>query len=160
MCLNTNQKETKRILKLLNRGDQVFYKVVDMYIDYSKQSNELGTRFYSPIYSNDFPMDIENRKTVTVFSSDRRNTKLLQSEVEWKVVHRGIHIYTNLAAAKEHRASNYFSNIIVPVLCKKEDFVAAGFDEAVFKKVYITPKAKKSVIDLVRKRIKRANRVS
>ena len=65
--------------------------------------------------------------------SDRLNKKINQFEKEYGMIERGIHVYIS-------KPGNLSPWRVIPVICRKENFVAMNSTEAVFMKVEITKK--------------------
>ena len=76
--------------------------------------------------------------------SDRKNNKITKKEKNYGDVDKGIHVYITEAMAKGE------FGVIVPVVCRKEHFVAMSgddyFDEAVFTEVEITQKTWDTIV--------------
>ena len=88
----------------------------------------------SPCYYKIYP------KCGVVKSNRGHETSLLPSESQYGIVRHGIHVYTSLSAAI---SDTWKYDIIVPVLCHINDFVAGDYikEEAVFTKIRIHKRA-------------------
>ena len=71
-----------------------------------------------------------------VITSDRETKALTEQEIEDGMIDYGIHVYTSREEA--YAALEYYDEVIVPVICRKADFVAQGIHgDAVFMKIRI-----------------------
>ena len=124
----SNQKfqPNSYFMKKLNKGEITCYKV------YDKHS-------LPKTHLNDYLSAIVKYQTIRaagVVNSDRPYKELSLSELKYGVC-RGIHVFTSLKSAKKFIIPNT-SEIIVPVICRKSDFIAQGMaGQAAFMKVRI-----------------------
>lgn len=137
MCLFASQKAAEEIKTLLEKdGLIVGWKAYNI-----KTVNPL---VISSIYFSDKVGGVIDKPGDVV--SNRNGTDLIDSEVPvggvngvnsefFAMVLKGIHVSIPL---KECSLLIYNKTCVIPVICKKEDFVAAGLGEAVFTKVTIT----------------------
>ncbi len=129
MCLNIKTAETKKIKAILEKGPATFWKTVKLH--------GFDTRATS----------ISQRKPLPnkgLYISNRDSVRLTEQERSRSSIDYGIHVFT----AKPKPSAIVSGYILVSMICRKEDFVAAGYNSgrdtrgAVFKKVTVGPEIK------------------
>lgn len=134
MCLHINSSIAEQVKKRLEEdGEIIGYKFVT--------KNKHQTVYQGTYYN----------KSTTV-CSDRLSSALTNQEKNYGVIHRGIHVFLDEKSAARHMKAFVRPSPckVIKVLCKKEDFVAAGtFDgmleceNTVFMKVSVLDESKK-----------------
>ena len=147
MCLflrknGYEEGEKGKDIKWNKDGERTFYKVYYKTNNY-KIKNTSGKRYLRSIYRRDV---ITGAGTVV---SDR-TSQTLSNDYETRSVDHGIHVFLDREDAEvEAERYNCVDVDVVPVRCKKSDFVATGwfFDapSAVFMKVLIDNKTWKRI---------------
>jgi hypothetical protein len=144
MCLFYDKEGTETLKKRFNKDDTITcYKVYGVRIQ-RPYDNDGETKKYlvSPYFPNKKGSVIDEPQVVT---ADRSGIKMTARETRKGHVDKGIHVFVNKKAAKHSAALLWIhKGVVMPVKCKKKDFVAASKKhnqsawEAVFKRVEIT----------------------
>lgn len=123
MCLTINKKKTVHTLFPKGATKLVFYKIV-------------AKKFAENILQGPFRYNYEYKPGYNY--SDREFAALSPQEISDNSVSFGIHVMTSYKKAR-HELQDYSRNCtLIPVMCLKKDFVAAGYaSDAVFLKVFI-----------------------
>jgi hypothetical protein len=145
MCLNINEKRTKRVRRTLkdNGGQTVMWKRLKL--------KNLGYYSTSPLRGFDYKTKNILISPVEGYEyspgdnvSNRKSTDISVIEKKCEAVYKGIHVYTNKQKALEAKS---FWEVLVPVTVRLKDFVAAGCRyEAVFTKVHLSKEEYKKAI--------------
>jgi len=157
MCLCIDEKQTKKVVdNLSKKGYIIGWKVIKIEIEYELYESD-GSRIIAGYkMRTPYMCSIIEITKDGAFVSDRKQAKLFKYETEKNTVDKGIHIFLRKSNAAKIRGSYEY---LVPVICKKEDFVAAGkfcgMDSAVFTKIFIDDKDIKKAVSLAKRKARR-----
>lgn len=133
MCLiiNDNKNHQKKFNKRFKNGFVKLWKI--LVVNYSS-NNTLTSPWKGKLYKAG--SNVSDRKTKALTTKEKCRTR----------VDKGIHVYLSKKEAKNNLRFCHVNSVIVPVYCKEEDFVALGYEDAVFLRVKLLKKDKYDAI--------------